>query len=579
MIVDYQKPNLSPEKHDGKVMLVDKPTIDISEAITIDYFNQIAQSIEREIAAVITTSISAPVTMENGIVPSIAAGIYLNKCANFIEESLIKSVQHYSGYQWLWYLRRMPRCVFEGQYATTFAYDNMLATVLSATSTKFSNVLSKQGDAVYFFSTHITTLRRILQYCCRVRLLSHFHVLLRIVGKGATLKLQKNKLPITIINKETEEAIILFDKRSDIDSDGLDFFLIASGTMLSSEWSIEEWEKSILLTVAFESPTIVEFEYKGLTDKPISVKESANYCMQILSLKKLQEVMQDPRLGGKTLWPTELGSLILLLRASIFLLPELTFAKKSLYQVGYFIIEKPLFFKLLNLYWEREINAVQSISQDIYFPSSVDEFFETIMKMKGCAYPLKLGHPLRLDGDIVCVDLYSASHLLQDILRFPKITGTVANARADHFEVSTQSIINSSKWNPTANLLSLRRRQLRKNGQCLTDIDAIGELQGTLLIVSCKSIPYSAEYDIGDYNAVRNVASTVEEAANYWQNIKNELQNNPCGDNYDFSAYNNIIAVVCTPHVFYSPIGIATEWENDGIRKVCSLSELNQFLQ
>lgn len=74
----------------------------------------------------------------NRIVPPPAAKLEGKDAANYIEvlmPALQKDIlaRHgaYSSVRWLWYLRRTPNELFEGQYGTTSAHDRTLAELVS----------------------------------------------------------------------------------------------------------------------------------------------------------------------------------------------------------------------------------------------------------------------------------------------------------------------------------------------------------------------------------------------------------------------------------------------------------------
>src|SRR5712691_2618949 len=56
---------------------------------------------------------------------------YLICCRNVVEQELIASVAGYNCLRWLWYLRRLPRHIFQGVLPTTYGYDTALAEILS----------------------------------------------------------------------------------------------------------------------------------------------------------------------------------------------------------------------------------------------------------------------------------------------------------------------------------------------------------------------------------------------------------------------------------------------------------------
>jgi hypothetical protein len=178
----------------------------------------------------------------------------------------------------------------------------------------------------------------------------------------------------------------------------------------------------------------------------------------------------------------------------------------------------------------------------------------------------------------MCLDVWAATARLDATLEFDIREGPIANARAEHFELAIQELINRSPWKPGSALAELRGRSLRHRGTLITDIDAIGECGGELLLVSCKSTIYSAEYDAGDYRTVRNVATTVSHAAEEWDRKISFLRTFSVGDNFDFSAFRHIVGIVCTPTAVYVPLGTATEEIRPGLRAASSMAELARWL-
>jgi len=185
--------------------------------------------------------------------------------------------------------------------------------------------------------------------------------------------------------------------------------------------------------------------------------------------------------------------------------------------------------------------------------------------------------PIRITKDYVCIDMWAASNGFLTWFQFPKVQGQVANDRAAKFEDVVQDLIDRTRWaEPTTR--TLRQRTLVIDGQPLTDIDAIGSRDGVLLVVSCKSIPYTREYDRGAHSEVRNAASTVDKAVAYWAGVVEKLDARRVGRNYDFSTFKQIVGVVCTPFEVYT--GNAKSLSNtlEGLRWACSLDELANFL-
>ena len=111
-----------------------------------------------------------------------------------------------------------------------------------------------------------------------------------------------------------------------------------------------------------------------------------------------------------------------------------------------------------------------------------------------------------------------------------------------------------------------------------TDIDALGSLGSTLLLVSCKSLIYDADYDKGTYRVIRNAQSTVDEAVEYWRSIASDVRLNPVGDNFDFSRFSTVLAIVCTPFVVYSDADGTLAYVDGNLRSCVSAAELDEWL-
>lgn len=70
-----------------------------------------------------------------------------------------------------------------------------------------------------------------------------------------------------------------------------------------------------------------------------------------------------------------------------------------------------------------------------------------------------------------------------------------------------QKAIDGSPWRPSDSIHAVRGKPLMRDGKIITDIDAIGVSDEILLLVSCKSIPYSPEYDSGKFESVLSAVS------------------------------------------------------------------------
>jgi hypothetical protein len=104
-------------------------------------------------------------------------------------------------------------------------------------------------------------------------------------------------------------------------------------------------------------------------------------------------------------------------------------------------------------------------------------------------------------------NLCAATYAIRDSLEYTAETGAVANVRSKHFEAAVQQKIDETKWRPEGEARKLIGLKLKLGKNEVTDTDAAGESNSTLLLVSCKSRLKSRDYDIGKYSVMRNAAT------------------------------------------------------------------------
>ncbi|WP_342350025.1 hypothetical protein [uncultured Nitrospira sp.] len=247
-------------------------------------------------------------------------------------------------------------------------------------------------------------------------------------------------------------------------------------------------------------------------------------------------------------------------------------------QTGYLISKEPSqLYERLSLLFDAVPDFVRQMLEAASVRNS-SEVLAALESIVGNDWPLAAGPVLRHDGSAICVDLATASDRFEVALQFSALQGDLTNARADHFEEEVQSVVDKSKWRPSTSLAALRGRTLVRDGKHITDIDAIGETEGTLLIVSCKSTLYSGLYDIGDYRTIRNVSSNIEDAIQRWRDVLDVFRKNPVGGNFDFSHFKNIIGVVCTPKIVFVDDEVLKQSAAVGLTIAVSISELATWL-
>ena len=123
-----------------------------------------------------------------------------------------------------------------------------------------------------------------------------------------------------------------------------------------------------------------------------------------------------------------------------------------------------------------------------------------------------------------------------------------------------------------------RERHLRLGGEPIGEVDAIAEFDGTCILVSCKSRVYTAVYDMGRHNVVRNTADHITRAVENWEALVAKLRRIPVGDNYDLSVVKDLRGAVITPSVMYVPIEVAEKKSVAGLRYYSSFGELEVWV-
>jgi len=176
----------------------------------------------------------------------------------------------------------------------------------------------------------------------------------------------------------------------------------------------------------------------------------------------------------------------------------------------------------------------------------------------------------------MCIDLVGIALRIFGELNIER--NSHARPSSNHFEIQTQDMIDSSRWKPISVVRELRGKVLKKSdGSSLTDVDAIGCYEGTLLLVSCKSKINSPRHDATLFKENRNNQSEVRRSLLEHDKLVEYVAKNREGPNYDFRHFKRIIGVVCVPSPMW--IGSGTHDQNsDGLYRCCSFGELGRWL-
>ncbi len=471
---------------------------------------------------------------------------YLHEARVFIETEAHNIAARYSPFRWLWYLRRLPSFVFAGRLKSTAAYDSALAECVSGRSRASSPFrVAEDGSCRYRVKNDVIEV--LIAYSATIIYLSRIHTNLRWVGKGASIRfdLRDSVVGDPQPTEELAQAVRIYDERCDEGGDVLSRIGTtvagtggsAADSVLAVQLADESYEE-LMSTGGSEGLALVHFSPRRF------------------SLESLTTLHRDGRVRSD--WHDPLSpTLLMLLRAMLRFHLRSRLGFSSVQMRGYSVLEKRELLQTLADSWYEGHKLVTNALQTTGLPANPTELIETARNYFGSLWPLHPGPPIRTEGNLVCCDLYTATGHLMSNLEFPGDTGEMANARSKHFEVAVQARIDETPWRPDGDRRNFIHRTIRAGGDKITDLDALGQHGDTLLLVSCKSKIYSARYDAGDFQVVRNYASEIEKAVQAWLQKVQTIRTRPLGDNYDFRSFRTILGVVVLPHVFYVPRGIA----------------------
>jgi hypothetical protein len=497
-----------------------------------------------------------------------------------IEELGRRYAQAMGCYSWLFWLRRLPIDVFSTGPADSKLYCRALAEVMSSWTTVPEHFGAKSFRSVIPVISD-SQLESLMKLCSAARLLSTVHSVIRRAGKGQSVR-WLHGLPSPVPEAELDEMIRLYDERT------LSQLGFRSGIQsyrfqpfFTKKTEPGSWEQCAL--VVRELPEISDVTYwRG----PVSAFKSTQirpgaFEAGLMTTANLRRLLSSSRGAATRPDFRRLTSLLILLRVAFLTTFNGSGAEWSaLPGVGYLVLSSSDLFEAIHA-------GLSALSADLLeiMPENVatdaGQVLADVAAIEARSWPLTRGPILRAAGDQTAIDVNAATYRIDDLMTISGSGGgALANVRGTHFEHFVQDMVDQTRWAPMAALRELRRRTLRHNGISITDVDALAASGPTLLLVSCKSVPYTYEYDRGDYAAVRNVRTYIERADIEWQQRVEKLRHAPRGDNYNFEGY-EIYGVVCTPFVVFvhrPQTRVIIECTHRLLRATCSVSELVDFL-
>lgn len=509
---------------------------------------------------------------------AIAAGEYLTNVRESLESQARDVAVTYSAVRWLWYTRRISTESFAGHLITTQFADHKILEALSGLSTNLDeDKIEIEGRFIY--PTDVIDLIPVARMASIAVALSQCHGWLRRAGKGTEFVVRGDELPAPVLDDALEHAIELFDDRV---AEDLRWQWHPSLEMNAIPANKDDPPPVLMTLSRLLGPWTEVAGWQGSLQDQRAVRVIGQFSMNWATLGGLADSVASAKNSSVVWWKPHTPSLVTLLFTLWY---DAAFMSQSLGlslpKVGYLRRKRDYAIHAIDQLMPLVVEDLER-----YFPGQVPRSgTEVLGVLEGLGpdmWPVETGPVVRALGDDVVLDVWAASSRLHEDIRIPAQTGgALVNAPALRFEDVVQERVDETPWRPTESTRALRRT-LRLNGDSITNIDAVAEHDDVLLLISCKNIPFTRAYDAGDYNTVRNAATTVNKAIAYWQtDVVAELTRCPIGDNYDVSQFAEIRGVVVTPQVVYSRDANAIAEQGVGpvrLRNVQSIGELMRAL-
>jgi|GEM_PF-5646042 len=514
--------------------------------------------------------ITRPTVSDDGLIDPIDAQPYFKQCLESVENGLVKMAQRFSPVQWLWYLRHFPN-IHHIEDEGFENYCRTLATILSARSQRRDD--SEQFDTQLSFPLTQSIANHVLAFVAGIYDLGDLHIKYGAAAREIPFRFSAKRLPDPVLTESKQKAGEIFDARQNIGISGL------AGTIPSQS---DLSEKSQLLVVdKVYYPVAMPLPYFEFCDLETPLIVPTYYLPTQMPLTHIANLYKLTDNGNEKWLSRDVFSLMLL---AGLLLPISASALEhsiNIAMYGYSVHERSDF---VMDYWpifDDLVSMIKNLFPGAELPVTPIQLLNDMERLETSTHPLLAG-VIMGDKKWIIIDHASVEDRLGKMLRFPNLGGGTGNQRGIHFEDAIQSYIDASTWKPSNELRAMRqvhliRRGGGKNNQ-ITDIDAIGESGDTLLIISCKAVIFSVGQDIGEYHALKNARLRLDEAVLKWQAVKAELLDSPIGQNYNFSRYSKIIAIVCTPSVVYTESDLSLSYEVGNLRKSATAPEFIDWL-
>lgn len=398
------------------------------------------------------------------------SGVALNAIRSVAESLAQREACSHDGWEWLYYLRRLPGGLFQGHLTTTAPYDETLPVALSATSTATADLPAVYGAATP--ARDDNALRSVFRLAAFAILLSQVHSKIRRAGKGQAFILRSDQLPESVSDPDLDDAIQLYDQRWEAD---LETALPAGTDVLTFPVSdTESWPLLMAGTMRRTPGRQVALGWEGPLIGRNLINVQGRYGPAWMTVERLAGLAALGRGQATQWWDPALPSLIAFLRALSFdVIMRSSTAGLNLPRTGYLIMARGTLLQLLDDIRDEATKDIPRLLPGAQIPATGSEILSFVEGIHASAWPLLPGPIIRPAGQQVVIDLLSVAPRLVRMLTIPGSSPS-ANDRGTHFELTVQEVIDSTPWRPPGPLRDVRGRSLRWQGTDITDIDAIG---------------------------------------------------------------------------------------------------------
>jgi len=501
----------------------------------------------------------------------------LRKICDEMTQQARMAASAFSPDAWLWILRRSPDDILNPRSKQDSVILRRTAEALSGAS---SSITSRIPGETYGFVVRPDRYTEIIKFIVLARMVRRLMAKLRLAGKGVRFNFRSGRLPEGLPTASQREAICRYDSGFEMS------FIARTGLALFFE---VDRGPLLVCTRMPDAESRVSQEFKKFVEQNnepgwrMLLEMPLQFRLAEMTPKGLGEyyksfVLHDHR--------PKINALLWML--AVTRLKRNALMDRKLSCLGYEIFTETDVLQVD----ESHQDYLRSISQGMLGETEISDF-ETFIKILTELKPpnneLLVAPPVRVSGNSYLFDLCAATELLQFYLSTDNKTSAVdQNKRGELLESQVQEAIDESRWKPCDSIRALLGIIKREDGTPVSDIDAIGFLDGTLLIVDTKSrVKDVSRLLSGEYQHAKNRAvATEKEAAKVDALVKFMMQNRSTSQ-YDLDklGVKKVTGVVCQSSRTYVEaglIGISVSLANQKVcgklYRVCSFLELIKFL-